>query len=249
MWYNMKRNVFQGGGTVEHKHFTPRQKKALAWAGIAIFLLLTAAVGWFVGRPMLRFASQPEVFRQWVDSHGLLGMAAYVAMVFLQVLVAVIPGEPLEISGGYAFGALRGSLLCLLGAVLGSLLVFALVRRFGRELVEVFFSREKLDSLRFLQSSPKRDILFWLVFTVPGTPKDLLCYFAGLTDLSWGKWLLLCSVGRLPSILTSTIGGSALGVQDYQFAILVFAGTLLLSGAGLLLYRGLCRRHKKKKEA
>ena len=131
MWYNMKRNVFQGGGTVEHKHFTPRQKKALAWAGIAIFLLLTAAVGWFVGRPMLRFASQPEVFRQWVDGHGLLGMAAYVAMVFLQVLVAVIPGEPLEISGGYAFGALRGSLLCLLGAVLGSLLVFALVRRFG----------------------------------------------------------------------------------------------------------------------
>lgn len=231
---------------MEHKHFTPRQKKALAWAAIAIFLLLSAAVGWFVGRPMLRFASQPEVFRQWVDAHGLWGMAAYVAMVFLQVLVAMIPGEPLEISGGYAFGALRGSLLCLLGAFLGSLLVFALVRRFGRELVEVFFSREKLDSLRFLQSSPKRDALFWLVFTVPGTPKDLLCYFAGLTDLSWGKWLLLCSVGRLPSILTSTIGGSALGVQDYQFAILVFAGTLLLSGAGLLIYRWLCRRHERR---
>lgn len=56
---------------------------------------------------------------------------------------------------------------------------------------------------------------------VPGTPKDLLCYFAGLTDLSWGKWLLLCTVGRLPSVLTSTIGGDALGVKDYQFAMLV----------------------------
>lgn len=231
------------------KHvFTAKQKKLIAWAAIAIFLLLSAVVGWFVGRPLVRFASQPEQFRQWVDGHGLMGCAAYVGMVFLQVVVAVIPGEPLEISGGYAFGAARGSLLCLLGAFLGSVAVFALVRRFGRELVDIFFPREKLENLKFLQSSPKRDVLFWLVFMVPGTPKDLLCYFAGLTDLSWGKWLLLCTVGRLPSVLTSTIGGDALGVKDYQFAVLVFAATLAVSAVGLLIYRALCRRHQRRHE-
>ena len=246
MWYNVHIN---GSRFLMDKHvFTDKQKKLIAWAAIAIFLLLSAAVGWFIGRPLVRFASRPEEFRLWVDGHGLLGMAAYVGMVFLQVVVAVIPGEPLEISGGYAFGALRGSVLCLLGGVLGSVAVFALVRRFGRELVEIFFPREKLEKLKFLQSSPKRDALFWLIFTVPGTPKDLLCYFAGLTDLSWGKWLLLCTVGRLPSVLTSTIGGSALGVKDYQFAILVFAVTLAVSGVGLLIYRAVCRRHEKKQE-
>ena len=231
------------------KHvFTAKQKKLIGWAAIAIFLLLSAVVGWFVGRPLVRFASQPEQFRQWVDDHGLMGCAAYVGMVFLQVVVAVIPGEPLEISGGYAFGAVRGSLLCLLGAFLGSVAVFALVRRFGRELVDIFFPREKLEKLKFLQSSPKRDALFCLVFMVPGTPKDLLCYFAGLTDLSWGKWLLLCTVGRLPSVLTSTIGGDALGVKDYQFAVLVFAATLAVSAVGLLIYRALCRRHQRRQE-
>ena len=156
------------------------------------------------------------------------------------------PGEPLEISGGYAFGAVQGTVLCMLGAFLGSVVVFAFVRRFGRELVEVFFPKEKIESLRFLQSSPKRDLLFWIVFVVPGTPKDLLCYFAGLTDLSWGKWLLICSAGRLPSIITSTVGGSAVGGRQYLFAILVFAGTMALSAVGLLIYRGLCRRHEKK---
>ena len=246
MWYNVHIN---GSRFLMDKHvFTDKQKKTIAWAAIAIFLLLSAAVGWFIGRPLVRFASRPEQFRLWVDGHGLLGMAAYVGMVFLQVAVAVIPGEPLEISGGYAFGALRGSVLCLLGAFLGSVAVFALVRRFGRELVEIFFPREKLEKLKFLQSSPKRDALFWLIFTVPGTPKDLLCYFAGLTDLSWGKWLLLCTVGRLPSVLTSTIGGSALGGKDYQFAILVFAVTLAVSGVGLLIYRAVCRRHEKKQQ-
>lgn len=166
----------------------------------------------------------------------------------MQVVVAVIPGEPLEISGGYAFGALRGSVLCLLGGVLGSVAVFALVRRFGRELVEIFFPREKLEKLKFLQSSPKRDALFWLIFTVPGTPKDLLCYVAGLTDLSWGKWLLLWHRGA------SALGADLhhrrqrLGVKDYQFAILVFAVTLAVSGVGLLIYRAVCRRHERKQQ-
>ena len=233
----------------QHRAFTEKQKKLLSGGAIAVFLLLGAALAWFVGRPLIRFAREPEVFRAWVADHGLLGMAAYTGMVFLQVLVAIIPGEPLEIAGGYAFGAWAGTALCLLGAVLGSVTVFALVRRWRRGLVEVFFPADKLEKLHFLlHTSPKRTALFWLIFTVPGTPKDLLCYFAGLTDLSWGKWLLLCTVGRLPSVLTSTIGGSALGVKDYQFAILVFAVTLAVSGVGLLIYRAVCRRHERKQQ-
>ncbi|MBQ1675089.1 MAG: TVP38/TMEM64 family protein [Oscillospiraceae bacterium] len=227
---------------------TEKQKKTIAAAGVVIFILLSLFLFWFVGRPMIRFAKKPELFRQWVDQRGIWGKAAFVGMVFLQVLVAIIPGEPLELCGGYAFGAFWGTALCLIGAVLGSVAVFAFVRKFGQPLVEVFFPKEKLESLRFLRSSPKRDALFWLIFTVPGTPKDLLCYFAGLTDLSWGKWLLMATVGRIPSILTSTIGGDAMGVQNYQFAIITFAVTLVISGIGLLIYRAICRRHETAKE-
>ena len=168
----------------KRRSITPQQKKRLVIAAMGILVLLAAAVCWFVGRPMLRFVSSPEKFRLWVAGHGLWGPALYVGMCFLQVVVAVIPGEPLEIAGGYAFGAVWGTVLCLLGLFLGSVVVFALVRRFGQSAAEVFFPAEKLHSLRFLQSSPRRNFFFWLIFTVPGTPKDLLCYFAGLTDLS-----------------------------------------------------------------
>ena len=229
----------------QKRTFTPRQKKAIGLAAIIIFVLFCVAVGWFAGRPMLHFAQDPERFRAWVDSHGPWGSIAYMGMVFLQVLVALIPGEPLELCGGYAFGAVKGSLLCLGGAVAGSIVVFAFVRRFGRELVEVFFSREKLDRLHFLQSSPKREFLFWVIFMIPGTPKDLLCYFAGLTNLGWRKWLLICSVGRLPSLLTSTLGGDALGGQNYLSAIVIFAVTFGLSLLGLGIYHLLMKRHEK----
>ena len=155
--------------------------------------------------------------------------------------VAIVGGGPSGLSCAY-YLALMGHKVTIFEecSKLGGML------RYG--IPSYRFPREKLEKLKFLQSSPKRDALFWLIFTVPGTPKDLLCYFAGLTDLSWGKWLLLCTVGRLPSVLTSTIGGSALGVKDYQFAILVFAVTLAVSGVGLLIYRAICRRHERKQQ-
>lgn len=227
---------------------TEKQKKILSAAAIIIFILLFAALAWFVGRPMIRFARQPEQFRSWVDGHGALGCAAYAAMVFLQVVVAIIPGEPLEIAGGYAFGAWWGTALCLIGAVLGSAAVFALVRRWGRPLAEVVFPKEKLDKLQFLHSSPKRTALLWLIFTAPGTPKDLLCYFAGLTDMKWRTWLLIATVGRLPSIVTSTVGGGALGDRNYTAAAIAFGVALAAAGVGYLVYRAVCRRNGQKGE-
>ncbi len=240
--------MYKKGKKHMKRTLTEKQKKMLSAAAIIIFILLFAALAWFVGRPMIRFARQPEQFRSWVDGHGALGCAAYAAMVFLQVVVAIIPGEPLEIAGGYAFGAWWGTALCLIGAVLGSAAVFALVRRWGRPLAEVVFPKEKLDKLQFLHSSPKRTALLWLIFTAPGTPKDLLCYFAGLTDTKWRTWLLIATVGRLPSIVTSTVGGGALGDRNYTTAAIAFGVALAAAGVGYLVYRAVCRRNGQKGE-
>ena len=94
---------------MEKRHFTENQKKLIGGVAIVIFVVFSAAICWFVGKPMVKFVSEPEKFRMWVDSHGLWSQVAYVGMTLLQVLVAVIPGEPLEISGGYAFGAVHGT--------------------------------------------------------------------------------------------------------------------------------------------
>lgn len=222
---------------------TQKQQKLLASLAIVILFLSMALICVFVGVPLVRFASQPEKFRAWVDTHGFGGRLAFMGMVILQIIVAIIPGEPLEIAAGYAFGAWEGTLLCMLAATIGSVTVFFLVRRFGIRLVEVFFTREKLQSLRFLKTSPARNLLFLIIFMIPGTPKDLLCFFAGLTDIPFPVWLLICSLGRFPSIITSTLGGSALGTKQYLFAAIVFAVTLAISGVGLLIYSRICKKH------
>lgn len=221
---------------------TDHQKKIWGIATVIGLVVFMGLLCWFVGRPMIRFVSEPEKFRLWVDEHGIWGRLAFIGMVIFQIIVAIIPGEPLEIGAGYAFGAVEGTILCLIGAVLGGAIVVLLVRRYGIKLVEVFFPKEKIMSLRFMQDSRRLELLVFIVFMIPGTPKDLLCYAVGLTNLRMRDWLWISLVARIPSIITSTIGGNALGERNYVFAAAVFAVTLLISLGGILLYRHICRK-------
>lgn len=215
---------------------TDKHRKIISAFAIIAFLVFCGVVGWFIGRPMVEFVSEPEKFRAWVDQSGFMGRVYFVLMVTFQVIIALVPGEPLEIGAGYAFGAVEGTIFCLIGIALGSLVVFLLVRKFGIKLVEVFFSLEKIKSLKFLQNKKRVAALVFLMFFLPGTPKDLLTYFVGVTDIKFGHFLVIATLARIPSVITSTIGGSFLGGQKYLFAIIVFSVTLLISVIGWIIY-------------
>ena len=143
------------------KKRTERQRKKWALIGLALFLVATVLICWQVGLPMVRLASDPENFRQWLEERKLGGLLIYGAMVFFQVLFAVIPGEPLEIAGGYAFGAVWGTLVCLVAATLGSLLVFGLVRRFGTVWWRCFFPRKSSVPSDFYRALPSVPFSSW----------------------------------------------------------------------------------------
>lgn len=220
---------------------TPKAKKIISIASIVAFVLFSVALFWFVGRPLIQFVSQPQQFRNWVQAHGIGGRFAFVGMVVLQVVIAIIPGEPLEIGAGYAYGIWEGTLLCMIGAVIGSAIVFLFVRYFGRKAVEVFFPLEKIQSMRLLQNPKRLNLMVFIAFFIPGTPKDMLSYLVGLTQMRFTTWLAISGIARIPSIITSTIGGDALGMQNYQFAIIVFVCTLVISVAGLVVFNRLYR--------
>lgn len=217
-------------------------KRLIAAGSLLVFLGLSAALFILVGRPLLRHAAEPEQFRAWLDGYGAFSRLIFIGIVLLQVVVAVIPGEPFEIAAGYAFGTLEGTLLCLAGILLGSAIIFWLSRKCGTLLLETFFSKEKIDSMKFLKETQKLELLFFAVMFIPGTPKDLLTYFAPLTRIRFSSYMLIIAVARIPSIITSTIGGNALGQQRYLFAAIAFGVTLIISVLGLLIYRKIQKR-------
>ncbi|MBO5386950.1 MAG: TVP38/TMEM64 family protein [Lachnospiraceae bacterium] len=210
-----------------------------------ILIILALLFCAFLGYVIVKFATNKELFKTWMNDHGVLGAIIYIIMVMFQVIVALVPGEPVEIAGGYAFGAIQGTLLYLIGSTIGSMLVFLLVKKYGGEFVEMVFSNKDIKGLEFLRNK-KREVLLIFLFVIPGTPKDLLCYFAGLTTINTRVWLIVCSLGRIPSIVTSTIGGDALQRSDYAWSIVAFVIALVISLAGIIVYRIIHKKHNDK---
>lgn len=221
-----------------------KHKQIVGVLAVLIFLIFCLLVGWYIGRPMVRLAENPEAFQLWVDSHGIWGRLIFIGMVVVQVIVAFIPGEPIELAAGYAFGFWEGSLLTMAGFLMGSALIFSLVRRFGPKLVEVFFPKKRMEELRILKDPKKVRIVAFLLMLIPGTPKDFISYFAGLTQLTLKEWLCIVAVARIPSLVTSVASGAAAGEENYVLSAVCLGVTLIISILGVGYYRGLNRQRE-----
>lgn len=219
-----------------------RKKKIAVFSIIAVFAAACGLIACFYGKPLLEFVLDTERFRAWMEGHGAWGPLTFIAIRTVQTVVKIIPAEPLEIGAGYAFGSWWGMALCMIGTAIGSLIIIALTKLFGMRMVEVFISREKLQSFRFLQNTKKLNLLLFIIFLIPGTPKDLITYFVGITPVNPFTFLLLTGIARIPSILSSTLCGNALGDRNYWLAGIVYLITALLTVGGILLYRRISRQ-------
>lgn len=211
-----------------------RRKQVLA---VSALVVICAVVMVFIGKPLVAFVSDADVFRAWVEQRGWMARFAFLGMLLFQVVFAFIPGGVFEVAGGYAFGAVEGTILSIIGTTLGSAAVFLLVKKYGLKFVLLFFTQEKLDSVQFIHNKKRLYLIIFIAFIIPGTPKDLLCYVAGLTDMKLGIWLLITSIARIPAITISTIGGNAIGAESYTFALGVFLFILIFSAVGILIYQ------------
>lgn len=160
-----------------------------------------------------------------------------VILIATQIFLAFLPGEPLELAAGFLFGSLGGTLVCLVGSLLGTALVYLLVQRYGKRLAAVFFKQEQLNE--FSGVLKKRNSMKWifLLFLIPGTPKDIMTYAVSLSNIALGKWLLLTTVGRIPSIVTSTFLSGSLKEGNLTLAAAVAVITVLAVIAGTLMYK------------
>ncbi len=221
-----------------------RRRKWLTGISIAVVAVLAVLLTVFIARWLSSFSQ--DGFRDYIRSFGPLGWLVLLGLQFLQVFIALIPGELLETAAGYAFGPVAGTAICFVGVAAASSVVFLLTRKFGVKLVEVFVSRDKINELGFINTAQKRNMLVFLLFFIPGTPKDLLTYFIGLTDMKLGTFLAISMVARIPSVLSSTIGGHMLGEGQYGGALWLYGITGIVSLIGIVVYNAIIKRRNNK---
>lgn len=173
-----------------------------------------------------QFLSQFHGFDRWV----------FVAIRAFQTVIKIIPAEPLEIGSGYLYGTFGGAALCIAGSMIGSLIIIALSRVFGRRLVNVFVPIDKIDSLKFLQNKKRVYGILFFIYLIPGTPKDILTYAASIINIDMKKFLIVTGIARIPSILVSTWCGEQLISKNYFLAAAAFIITTVLSAVCGLIY-------------
>ena len=221
-----------------------RKQRILRIALTLTAVLAAAALSGYLARPLLQFLSEPERFRAWIGERGVWGVAAFMLLNMLQVFVAVIPGGPFSMAAGYAFGPLWGTLICLAATTAASTLVLLIVRRWGGAAVR-FLSGKDPEELALFQKMERAEWVFLLVFLIPGSPKDVLSYAAGLMKLPLPSWIVINLIGRIPGILLSVLGGDRGMRGDYLLA----AGLTLLCGAlyivGMIIYKNYMEKKKK----
>lgn len=223
----------------ETKHYSKRYAATVLSIISAVFVVVA-----IVGAVLLyEYIDDLEVFAK---DNIVIGAIIFCIVCAVQVVFAFIPGEVVEIAAGVLFGPWWGTLFCLVAETLGSVIVIILVRKFGRRFVESLYPREKIDALPILNDRKKRNAFIFLLFAIPGTPKDFLTYIVGLTKVSIPTYVLLTFFARIPSVITSTFAGSSISDGKIIQAVIIFVATAVLSGIGYLIYLSIQKKNDKK---
>jgi uncharacterized membrane protein YdjX (TVP38/TMEM64 family) len=216
-------------------------------APIALFILVLGLLT-LIFLPEIKRLATPEgreAFKLWVDSLGFLGWLVSLGIQLLQIFVAFIPGEPVELMLGYVWGPWLGTFTCLLGIFIGTSLIYFFVKKLGRKFVVRAVGEADLTKYKFLSNRSRAQMTVFVLFFIPGTPKDALTYIAPLAPIPTVSYLLITTFARIPSIVTSTILGDSIANGNYILAIIVFALTAIISVLGIILGNRFVERRSK----
>lgn len=171
-------------------------------------------------------------FQEWAGESAGKAFFTALGLQVLHIVIAFIPGEPVEILSGAMFGTWGGLGVCLLGCVIASVIVFYIARKLGMPILCKIFGK-KGRRFRFLKESSQIESVTFLLFLIPGTPKDILTYLAGVSQISLTRFLWISTFARIPSIVTSTFVGA--NVQDGNFVLsaLMFLATGIIGIIGI----------------
>src|SRR5215471_5905659 len=210
------------------RHYFPLCVCGLLLAGITVVAVLWGPCLWDVLTDHGRF----EI---WIASYGVYAALVFVAAQFVQVVIFFLPGEVTQVAGGYLFGTWLGLMLSSLGITLGSLTAFVLARLFEHGATDLLVDRQTIRQFDRLVYGKAGCWPMFILFLIPGIPKDLLCYIAGLTPMPVMTFLVISTIGRFPGVLLSSLIGDGLAERDWTVVGLSTGITLVLLGLIYLL--------------
>lgn len=196
-------------------------KSYVAAAVILIFLCGAAFI--YINQYFYLF-NDPKKMKNLIMSYGKYSILAFLLLQVIQVIAFFIPGEIIQIAGGYIFGTLYGSILSLIGITMGSAVIYGVSSLFGRPLVKRIISGKHMDLFEKILELGSINYVVFLLYLIPGIPKDALGYICGFSEITFSNFMIYSTLGRIPAIVVSAYFGS--GIVTGNRGLLVFIGVI-----------------------
>lgn len=177
-------------------------------------------------------------FKDTIENLGPKGIFVILGLMVAQVLLAILPGEPVELLAGMCYGPVWGTLVVLLGAFLSTIMIFFAIRKFGRSFIYSFANKEKIEKLeksKWFSNEKRLEIIFLILFLIPGTPKDLFVYIGGILPVKPLRFILISTFGRFPAIVSATVIGNNILDGNWEVITVAIGITVALTALAIFL--------------
>lgn len=217
------------------------RKKQIRTAVSVLKLLIL--LGIVIGIPVFLYFSYPELIGRFtsldainklLDEYKTASIFIYMGLQVFQIVVSILPGQALQFAAGYAYHFWLGYLYSIIGVTLGTVITFYLARLLGKDALHVIFGEEKFSRFVRTINSKRSYIVLFVIFLIPGIPKDLFTYAAGVSEIRIVPFLLLSLIGRSPAMVGSIWMGSMFYRGSYTGLIILGAVAVIMFIAGIL---------------
>lgn len=174
----------------------------------------------------------PVKIRDLILSFGHYSILAFIMLQILQVVIFFIPGEVVQIAGGYIFGPIVGGLASAAGIIIGSMIGYFIAKILGKKYINNLIEKNNLTKLKKILDAGSNSIAIFIIYFIPGIPKDILVYVAGISNVKLIDFIIYSSLGRLPWIIASAVFGHGINEGNYVTTVIIalVAGGLFLVG-------------------
>jgi len=222
----------------KEKEKKSKQLKTTA-AIIKLSLLLVLLIGiplylWFFHYDTVQKFSDLGTIKEFFHAYKAESVFAYIGVQILQIIISFLPGQQIQFAAGFLFGFWLGYLYSIIGAAIGTVITYYLAKLLGHDAVHIFFGEEKINRFLHKLNSKKGYIIIMLIYLIPGVPKDLCCYAAGLSEIKLKLFLVLSLIGRTPGMMGSLLIGMQAGKGDYISVIITSAIFIALFILGVI---------------
>ncbi|MBR0127358.1 MAG: TVP38/TMEM64 family protein [Firmicutes bacterium] len=220
-----------------------RQKRQKTYKKITSILKLALLIAIIVAIPLYIYFFHHDLIEDfssirdvenWLLQYKAKSALIYIGAQIMQIIICIVPGQALQVAAGYLYGFWLAFALSMIGAFLGSVAVFYIAQFLGQDAVHFLFGERKITEMLDKLNSKKGMVLVFIIFLIPGIPKDLCTYAAGISNMHIRPFLILSLIGRAPGMMCSIAIGKQLMQGNYHYAIIIAAIVVVIFIIGFI---------------